>query len=59
MLTILKILDCKGFPDDLSVEDLGHLKFATITSVDVERRFSKFEYLLSDYDYNNTFKWFI
>jgi hypothetical protein len=53
MLTISKILNGEEaskecFPDDLSAEDLAHFKFAPITSVDVERSFSKYKYLLSD-----------
>jgi len=53
MSTISKILndeeassDC--FPDDFSADDLVHFRFAPITSVDVERSFSKYKNLLTD-----------
>ena len=36
------------FPDNFSAEDLAHFEIAPITSVDVERSFSKYKYLLSD-----------
>lgn len=44
--TISKILNGEkvssdNFPDDLNNSDLAHFKFTPITSVDVERSFSK------------------
>jgi len=35
-------------PEDLTCDDLIHYKFATISSVDVERIFSKYKHILSD-----------
>jgi len=35
-------------PEDLTCDDLIHYKFAPITSVDVERSFSKYKHILSD-----------
>lgn len=53
MSTISKILNdeeasSECFPDDFSADDLVHFRFAPITSVDVERSFSKYKYLLTD-----------
>ena len=53
MSTISKILNgeeasSKCFPDDFSADDLVHFRFAPITSVDVERSFSKYKNLLTD-----------
>ncbi|KAF0715867.1 DUF659 domain-containing protein, partial [Aphis craccivora] len=47
MLNGEKILN-QNFPDDLNNSDIAHFKFAPITSVDVERSFSKYKNLLSD-----------
>jgi len=53
MSTISKILNgeetlSECFQDDFSADDLAHFKFAPITSVNVERSFSKYKYLLTD-----------
>lgn len=53
MTTISKILNGENvlnqnFPDDLNNSDIAHFQFAPITSVDVERSFSKYKNLLSD-----------
>jgi len=51
--TISKILNGEkvlnqNFPDDLNNSDIAHFQFAPITSVDVEKSFSKYKNLLSD-----------
>lgn len=51
--SISKVLDGEAtssdsLPEDLTTSDLAHFKFAPITSVDVERSFSKYKTLLSD-----------
>lgn len=38
----------EGIPEDLTSNDLLHYKYAPITSVDVERSFSRFKNLLTD-----------
>ncbi|XP_015375258.1 PREDICTED: uncharacterized protein LOC107169847 [Diuraphis noxia] len=38
----------EGIEQDLKVEDLAFFKYAPITSVDVERSFSRYKNLLSD-----------
>lgn len=53
LTTISKILNGEevsndNFPDDLNTADFAHFQFAPITSVDVERSFSKYKNLLSD-----------
>lgn len=60
MSTISKILNGEEasrecFPDDMSGDDLAHFRFAPITSVDVERSFSKYKYLLTDNRQSFTF----
>jgi len=35
-------------PEDLTCDDLIHYKFAPISSVDVERSFSKYKHILTD-----------
>lgn len=60
MLSILKIINGEGslsedFLASLYVEDLAHLKFALITSMDAEKSFSKYKYLLSDNRYSINF----
>lgn len=35
-------------PEDLNLDDMTYLKFAPITSVDVERSFSSYKILLAD-----------
>jgi len=52
MSTISKILNdeeasSECFPDDFSADDFVHFRFAPITSVDVERSFSKYKNLLT------------
>jgi len=37
-----------GIPEDLTLNDLVHFKYAPITSVDVERSFSSYKNILSD-----------
>lgn len=51
--TISKILNGEkvsnqSIPDDLNNSDIAHFQFAPITSVDVERSFSKYKNLLSN-----------
>ena len=53
MQTISKILDgedneLNGLPDDMKINDITYLKYAHITSVEVERSFSIYKTLLSD-----------
>jgi hypothetical protein len=53
MTTISKILNGEkvsnqNFSDDLNNSDIAYFQFAPITSVDVERSFSKYKNLLSD-----------
>jgi len=53
MSTISKILNdeeasSECFLDDFSADDLIHFRFAPITSVDVERSFSKYKNVLTD-----------
>jgi len=38
----------KGIEEDLMVEDIAFFKYAPITSIDVERSFSRYENLHSD-----------
>ncbi|KAL4132751.1 hypothetical protein QTP88_009852 [Uroleucon formosanum] len=45
--TVTKKLD-NELPEDLTCDDLIYYKFAPITSVDVERSFSKYKHILSD-----------
>jgi hypothetical protein len=38
----------QNIPDNLNNSDITHFKFAPITSVDIEKSFSKYKNLLSD-----------
>ncbi|XP_060855950.1 uncharacterized protein LOC132933685 [Metopolophium dirhodum] len=37
-----------GIPEDLTLNDMVHFKYAPVTSVDVERSFSSYKNILSD-----------
>ncbi|KAF0750132.1 Uncharacterized protein FWK35_00038415 [Aphis craccivora] len=37
-----------GIPEDLTLNDMVHLKYAPVTSVDVEQSFSSYKNILSD-----------
>jgi hypothetical protein len=41
-------LDTAHFPDKFNIDDITYMKFAPITSVDVERSFSTYKTLLAD-----------
>ena len=47
-LGIRDIEELEGFPDDFSSSDVPYFKFATITSVDVERSFSTYKTFLTN-----------
>jgi len=43
-----KVCTMKGIEQDLKVKDLASFKYVPITSIDVERSFSRYKNLLSD-----------
>lgn len=48
LLGIRDIEELDGFPDDISSSDVPYFKFATITSVDIERSFSTYKTFLTN-----------